>query len=140
MPYMRDYQRLKNSLISCSTSTYVFYYLYYVEQPYPSLPLISLMVRRHYVHPASLQKAFKTTIEKAGITKKASVHTIIHSFAIHLLENGHAIKTIQELMGHQNMRTTMIYLNPCGYEECPRCSQPAGQINESNGGPVPFLS
>ena len=61
------------------------------------------------MHPASLQKAFKVALGKAGITQQASVPTLRQSFATHLLENGYDIRTIQDLLGHQNLQTTMIY-------------------------------
>ncbi|MEN8226217.1 MAG: integron integrase [Bacteroidota bacterium] len=70
--------------------------------------------KRHHVHESGLQKAIKLAAKEAGIAKRVSSHTLRHSFATHLLESGSDIRTVQELLGHADVSTTMIYTHVVG--------------------------
>jgi integron integrase len=73
------------------------------------IDLASRELRRYHLHVTVVQRAVSEAVRASGLTKRATCHTFRHSFATHLIENGYDIRTVQELLGHTDVRTTMIY-------------------------------
>jgi len=76
-------------------------------------PYTGLAVR-HHLHEKAIQRAVQAAVRKAGLSQPASCHTLRHCFATHLLEDGYDIRTVQELLGHADLRTTMVYTHVMG--------------------------
>ncbi len=67
------------------------------------------MRHRHHLHESVIQRAVNEAVRRAGLTRPASSHSFRHSFATHLLEDGYGIRTVQELLGHKDVKKTVIY-------------------------------
>lgn len=89
--------------------------------------------RRYHLHETHVQKAIKEAVSKSGIPKRASAHTFRHSFASHLLQANYDIRTIQELLGHSDLKTTMIYTHTVKSKTIKEAKSPLDFLSREKG-------
>jgi integron integrase len=100
---------LPSSLMKYSSMSKNWIWQYVFPAPTLSIDPITKTEKRHHVHESGLQKSIRKAAQEAKINKRVTPHTFRHSFAAHLLQNGYDIRTVQELLGHKDIKTTMIY-------------------------------
>src|SRR6185312_7727403 len=83
--------------------------------------------KRHHLYDSSMEETLATAVKKAGIDKRVTCHTFRHSYATHLLESGKDIRTIQVLLGHSDVKTTMIYTH-VAKGPAPQCESPLDNL------------
>jgi site-specific recombinase XerD len=93
----------KKLLVQVRDIIRIKHYSYRTEEAY------IYWIRRHHLHETGIRRALKQAVRAAKIDKKVTCHTFRHSFATHLLQNGYDIRTVKELLGHKDVKTTMIY-------------------------------